>query len=227
MSSFDGAAAPQITQNLGAHHEDRSAYLANNICRICIALSELVVLPIFVEMDFILKIWLKNPPAGSTIFCQIMMFIIWFASTSGGICQVISGSGKIKWFKIVKSFFFLICLPLGYICFKLGAPAYTILILFALTDVMHRIIQLYLLKVIIHYDVISFMKEAYVRTGIVFVIMVLYAIIYSNLHINHALGHLLGILITAVFSLLLIYNLILRRNERTLLLRFVRNRIHL
>lgn len=226
MASFDGAAGPQITQNIGAHHEERSVFLANNICRICIALAEVVVLPIFVEMDFILKIWLKTPPEGSTVFCQIMLFITWFASTSGGLGQIITGSGEIKWFKLVKSFFFLLCLPLGYFSFKFGAPAYTILLFFALTDIMHRIVQLFLMKKILHYDIIKFMKEAYLSTGIVFVVMVLYAFLYLRFTLNGAYQHILGLIVSTVFSCVLVFFAVLRSNERHLLIKFLSTKLH-
>ncbi|WP_028910705.1 lipopolysaccharide biosynthesis protein [Prevotella sp. AGR2160] len=225
VGSFGGAAAPQITQNLAGEHKDRSAFLANNICRITIALTELAVLPLFVEMPFILKLWLKTPPQNSDIFCRIMLFILWFATTSAGIVQVINGSGRIKWFKLNLSAFFLINLPLGYIAFKMGAPAYTILIFFALSDICQRIIQLCLLKKLLHYDVKSFMKEAYVRTGIVLGLMIVYIIIYLQLPIISTWGHILGFLVTGCISLIFFLMISIKKNERQIVLNLVRSKI--
>ena len=131
---------------MGAQNVDRSSFIANHLCRLCISLAALVALPLFVEMPFILKMWLKNPPAGSVAFCQIMLFIIWFSSTSGGVSQVINGSGKIKWFKINTSIFFVLCIPVGYVAFKAGMPAYMILVFFAVSDICQRIIQNFFLS---------------------------------------------------------------------------------
>lgn len=225
IASFGGAAAPQITQNMAGDHKDRTAFLANNIGRITIALTELVVLPLFVEMPFILKLWLKNPPHDSDIFCRIMMFILLFATTGSGLVQVIDGSGKIKWFKINLSFFFLISLPLGYMAFKMRAPAYAILLFFALSDICQRIVQLFLMKKIIHYDIKAFMKEAYVRTGIVFGLMILYCIVYLQISINTLWQHILGFIITGCISVIFFLTISMKRNERQMVLNFLRRKI--
>lgn len=225
VASLGGAAAPQITINMAGEHKDRTSYLANNIGRITIALTELIVLPLFVELPFILKIWLKNPPVGSDIFCRIMMFILLFATTGAGLVQVIDGSGKIKWFKINLSFFFLISLPLGYVAFKLHAPAYTILLFFALSDICQRIVQLVLMKKIIHYDIKAFMKEAYVRTGIVFGLMILYCIVYLQIPIITVWQHIIGLIITGCISIVLFLTISIKRNERLMVLNFIRRKI--
>lgn len=225
IASFGGAAAPQITQNMAGDHKDRTSFLANNIGRITIALTELVVLPLFVEMPFILKLWLKNPPHDSDIFCRIMMFILLFATTGSGLVQVIDGSGKIKWFKINLSFFFLISLPLGYIAFRMHAPAYTILLFFALSDICQRIVQLFLMKKIIHYDIKAYMKEAYVRTGIVFALMVLYCIVYFQIPINTIWQHIFGFVITGLISIMFFLTISVKRNERQIVLNFIRRKI--
>lgn len=225
IASFGGAAAPQITQNMAGEHKDRTVFLANNIGRITIALTELVVLPLFVEMPFILKIWLKNPPQDSDVFCRIMLFILLFATTGSGLVQVIDGSGKIKWFKINLSFFFLISLPLGYVAFKMHAPAYTILLFFALSDICQRIIQIFLMKKIINFDIKCFMKEAYVRTGIVFVLMVVYVVVYLQIPIITIWQHILGLIVTGFISIGLFLAISIKKNERNMLLNFVKTRL--
>lgn len=227
MGSFDSAAAPQIVKNMGAQNVDRSSFIANHLCRLCISLAALVALPLFVEMPFILKMWLKNPPAGSVAFCQIMLFIIWFSSTSGGVSQVINGSGKIKWFKINTSIFFVLCIPVGYVAFKAGMPAYMILVFFAVSDICQRIIQLYLLKRILHYDVKAFMKEAYARPAIVFCLMVLYIMLYSRVTITTIPGHLAGLFVSCFVSLCFFIFIGLKREEVGRLIQFCLNRLHL
>ena len=224
MGSFGSAAAPQITQNL-AEHKDRSSFLAYTICRISIALTELVVLPLYVEMPFILKLWLKNPPQDSEIFCRIMLFILWFGTTSAGLTQIIDGSGKIKWFKINMSIFFLLCIPFGYIAFKLHAPAYTILILFALSDICQRIVQMILVKKLLHLDIKNFMKEAWIRPGIVFVISVILICIYSQIPITSTMQHLLGLCIMGIISCILFYTISIKPNERKIVVNYISSKL--
>lgn len=225
VASIGSAAGPQITQNMAGENKDRTAFLANNIGRITIALTELVALPLFVEMPFILRMWLKNPPQDSDIFCRIMLFIMLFATTGSGLVQVIDGYGKIKWFKLNLSFFFLISLPLGYVAFKMHAPAYTILLFFVLSDICQRIIQLILMKRIIKFDIKSFMKEAYGRTGIVFGLMVVYTVLYFQLPIITIWQHILGFVVTGCVSLGLFFIISMKSNERRMILNFVKTKL--
>lgn len=225
IGSLGGAATPQITQNMAGTNKDRSDYLAKNIARVTIALTAFVALPLFVEIPFILKVWLKTPPQDADIFCRIMLFILWFATTGSGLVDIINGSGKIKWFKLNMSFFFLLCLPMGYIGFKLHAPAYFILVFFSISDICQRIIQLVLVRKIIHYDVRGYMKEAYVCNGIIFGLSAVYIVIYSQIPIVTALQHIIGFCITGLVSLFMFYRIALKHNERKLIVDFVAKKL--
>lgn len=226
MTSFDGAAAPQITQNISANNMERVAYLSHTICRACIILSELILLPLYVEMDFILRLWLVTPPEGTALFCRITLFIVLMAATCGGIGRVIDGAGKIKWFKIQISFYYLLCLPVGYVLFYYGFPAYWILILFVISDVLNRITQLILLKVILSYDIVTFVKEAYTRPLLIFVLMAIFAVVYQHLDIQSVPMRIVGIIISVVFSATIVYAIGLKKEEKQKVLQLIKARIN-
>ncbi len=215
MASFDAAAGPQITQNISAGHTERVSYLANTIGRICIILSELLLLPLYIEIEFVLKVWLGTPPEGSALFCKIIFLLILVAATSGGIGRVINGSGKIKWFKIELSFFYLMCIPVGYILFKNGFAPHWILVLFVLSDVFSRIVQLILLKVVLSFDVLAFIKQAYLRPVVILALMVIYVVCYRSLDIHTIPMRITGIIVTGIFSAILVYCIGLKRDERS------------
>lgn len=222
MASFDSAAAPQITQNISSNNLERASYLANTVCRFCIILSELVLLPLYVEMDFILKIWLGAPPEGTSIFCRIMLLIALFSSTNGGIGKVITGSGKIKWFKIEISVYYLMCLPIGYLLFSKGFSPYWILLLFLISDILNRITQLILLRIILSYNVLTLIKEAYVRPGLIFMILAAYTICYTSLGIQSIQMRLLGITASIIVTISLVLSIGLKREERQLIIQKMR-----
>jgi len=225
MTSFDGAAGPQITQNISANNMERVSYLAHTICRACIILSELVLLPLYLEMDFILKLWLGTPPEGTTLFCKITLFIVLMAATCGGIGRVIDGAGKIKWFKIQISFYYLMCLPVGYVLFYYGFPAYWILILFVLSDVFNRITQLILLKRILSYDIATFVKEAYTRPFLILILMILFAVGYEQLDIQTIPMKIVGIIVSTLFSATLVYFIGLKRSEKQKALQIIKDKM--
>jgi O-antigen/teichoic acid export membrane protein len=215
VSSFGTAAAPQITQNVSGNNVERTHFLANEITKITILLSIWVTFPLYLGMDTILRLWLKNPPEGTLAFCHVIMLVMVFATTSAGITQIIMASGKIKWFQIQKSFFFLISLPLSYIAYKYyDMPATTILWLFLISDIMQRIVQLYQMKIILHYDINEFMKVAYIRPGIVSLLMFAYGLIYFQIPLHGYIANLTGMFISFVFGSLMIYLIGFSKKER-------------
>ena len=226
IGNFDTATAPQITQNLANGNIERSLYLVNKTCRICILLMEIVFFTLIVELDLILHLWLENSiPDGTYTFCKYTLLIAVVSSTSGGLGQFINGSGKIKWFKIEMSVLYFSCLIFGYIAFKFGFPAYTIIILFVVTDVIHRSIQLFLLKVLMSFNIIRFIKEAYYRPFITFIILLAYVKMYGVLNISNIPYKFIGIFVTLLISSCIVYYFGLYKSERNKLILLVKNKI--
>ncbi len=81
------------------------------------------------------------------------------------------------------------------------------------------------MKKIINFDIKCFMKEAYVRTGIVFVLMVVYVVVYLQIPIITIWQHILGLIVTGFISIGLFLAISIKKNERNMLLNFVKTRL--
>ena len=212
--NFDSASAPQITQNVGKGDLERASSIAGRVCRICQLLSMCAVLPLYVEMESLLRLWLGIVPDYSVQFCRVMLITVLVASTGGGFLRLKDALGKIKWFMIVYSFWYFLTLPVGYYLFKLGFPPVTILILYILSDVLSRISQLALMKIIYNYDVLTFMGRAYIRPLVVLGIMIVYVFIYNQIPIHTNFQHFVGLIVSALIASSLVFFIGLLANER-------------
>ena len=214
IGNFDTAAGPQIVQHVSCGKIQESLQLVYRTCRICILLMTIVFFPLFVELDFILKVWLGNVPEGASTFCKYTLMIAVISSTSGGLSQFINGLGKIKWFKIQFSILYILCIPIGVILFKMGFPAYHITILFIISDSISRVNQLLLLKKIIGLKIMIFVRESYFKPALVFGLLFAYSLCYKNMDIQHTYQHVLGIILTAILSVVTSYFIGLKKNEK-------------
>jgi len=219
--NFDSASAPQITQNVGKGDLQRASSISAKVCRICQLLSLWVVLPLFVEMELVLRAWLGVVPEHTVLFCRVILITIVVASTGGGLLRLKDALGKIKWFMITYSFWYLLTLPVGFYLFKLGYPPVTILVLYILSDVLSRISQLVLMKVIYGYNVISFMRQAYVKPLFILMLMSFYVVIYNRIPFLNAAQHCAGLLVTALVGTLLVFFIGLLANERQKALSYI------
>lgn len=221
--NFDTAAAPQITQSVGSGDMDRASSLAKRVCRMSQLLSLLIVFPLFAEMDFVLDVWLDEVPDNTALFCRVMLVAILIASTGGGLLRLKDALGKIKYFMLTYSFWYFITLPVGYYLFKAGMPPVTILVLFVITDIICRITQLVLMKLVYDYDVLSFCKEAYSRPFIIAVFMAVYLSLYGTISFENGWFHLLGLVLTFLIGSLLVWIIGMKGQERISVLGLMRD----
>lgn len=225
-TNFDSASAPQIIQSYSAGDFARCNYLTNKLGRFCLLLFEIIFFPLYIELDFILHLWLGVVPEGVLLFSRLNLFLAAVALTCGGIVQVINASGKIKWFKITGSLFFVLCIPIGYIMFKNGAPAYSMIILFIIADIVQRIVQLILLKSIIGFNSLQYVKEAYCRPLIIGIIMGLFLWGYSQIDVTPVPLKLFAIFLCFLLTCSLIYHIGLTQGERSKVVHLIKKKFN-
>lgn len=223
--NFDGASGPQIIQAYAAKDYDRCNYLANKIGRFGLLLFEFVFFPLYIELDWVLHLWLGEVPEKVLLYSQLYLIMAAISLTCGGLAHIINASGKIKWFKTNVSIFFLSCIPIGYVLLRLGLPAYTMIVLFTVADGLQRIIQLFLLRKIIGFDSLLYAKEAYLRPVVIAVIMSVYIYGYTFILLDSAILKLFVIILTGILTTILIFTLGFKPTERKIVFSTIKNKL--
>jgi len=163
------AAIPQITQSYSSGNSNRTIELVCYISKYSFFLMMLPALPILLELDFILKLWLNMVPEYTSIFCRLMIIAALIGTASAGIAATVQATGKIKYFQIILSTISLLSLPVAYILYHFGFPPYSILVVYIVTALLNLMTQLVLLKVVINFDIKTYVKTAYLK--IIYVVL--------------------------------------------------------
>ena len=212
--NFLRAAAPQITQSYSSRNFNRVYFLTSRISKYSLLSLIMAFFPLWSELDFILQVWLVKVPEGALVFCKMILLLAFVMFTDGAISHVINASGQVSKFRITYSLITISCIPIGYFLLNNGFPAYSLLIVFIIADIIWRFIQLYMTHVIIHFPVIRFCYDTYYPILKVSVLVIICIIILSNFQFDTPflhLGHLLLIfLLTSLFS----YYIGLNKTER-------------
>ena len=161
------AAVPQITKSVGGDNPERTKTLVAYISKYTCFLMFLPALPILLETDHILRLWLGELPPYTVYFCQLLITSSLIESSSSGVPAVIMATGKVKIFMMMCSGISLMSLPVAYILFLAGYPPYTILILNASTTGINLVVNQVLLKRLTNFDVKYFFKEVYMKIFLV------------------------------------------------------------
>lgn len=224
-ANFDGASGPQIIQAYAAKDYERCSYLVNKIGRFGLLLFEFVFFPLFIELDWILHLWLGEVPENVLLYSQLYLVMAGVSLTCGGLAHLTNASCKIKWFKIWVSVFFVGCIPIGYLLLQAGWPAHTMIVIFILADILYRIVQLVLLKNIIGYDSLRYASEAYLSPFAIALIMV--AVLYAHSFVDDSsiVIKCLSIVFCFIINSCVILQVGLNPDERVALLKVVKKRL--
>lgn len=157
------AAIPQITKSFSSGNTDRTLTLVAYISKYTFFLMLLPALPVLLDTEFLLILWLGEIPAYTVIFCQLMIANALIESLNSGIPAAVQATGKIKYFQIILSSIMLLSLPIAYFLFKAGYPPSSILVAFISTAILNVVIRQILLKKIINFNVVYFLKASYLK----------------------------------------------------------------
>jgi len=161
--SLNQAAVPQITKNYSGSNLEKTLQLVIFSSKYSFFLLLIPALPILLETDFILGLWLKEVPVYTRIFIQLMVINALITTMTAGIPAAVAATGNIKYFQIALSILSLLGLPAAFVLFKIGSPAYVLLFVYTVISVLNFFVMQILLKRIIHFDIKLFIKEAYLK----------------------------------------------------------------
>ena len=224
-TKFDGASAPQVIQAYAAGNKPRYTYLCNKLGRFTILLFELLCFPMLIELGFLLHLWLGQVPEGAVEFTRLNIIIGGVSVTCGGIYNLINATGRIKWFKIEISVLMVLCLPVGYVLFRQGYPATTLLVLFILADATARVIQLILMRRLLGFDSWQYVRQAYFRPGIIALLMSMALYGYAQLGITAPIYRLCGIAACFALTAALVWTIGLTQGERQKVMTITKRRL--
>ena len=211
---FDSASAPQIVQAYAAGDHGRVSFLVNKIGRANLLLFELMLFPLLIELDFVLGLWLGEVPPFVLELTRINLWLGLVGTSCGGLGPLIRAYGRIKWFQIEQSTCFLLCIPLGIGVLSLGYSAKSLLYLFLVADLVHRSIQLYLLRRLVGFDSLRYVREAYLPPFLIGCIMSVLLLIYSYNPFTAAPLKIIVIISTFLLAVLLVWTLGMQKEER-------------
>lgn len=101
--SFMGALHPAIINALGAGNDAYARRLASRTCLLSGLAFLVFMLPLVVELDTVLKLWLKVPPDGLNQLCTLMLFAFTLDRLTDGHWMIVLGYGKIMAYQMAES----------------------------------------------------------------------------------------------------------------------------
>ena len=145
-SNFSMAMNPQIIKLYAAGNVGESLKLAYSGVRITCYLLSIAAIPIILNADYLLELWLGVVPAYTKEFLIIILLNSCINSMSHTITTAIYAHGKVKLFQTSLAILLLSEIPMAYLILKFGGSPYEAIIPSLFTVSMSLFLRILILK---------------------------------------------------------------------------------
>ena len=169
--NFMTAVRPQIVKSYAVKDYKGFFKLIFESSKYSYFLLFMVTLPVFLECDYILKIWLVKVPENTGIFLQWIMVTHVFRAMSRPVIDGCHATGNIKYLNLYTSFTILLTLPCSWVAFELGYPPVSIFIIHGFLRCLCNFVELNVLKKEISFSIREYLVNVMGRCLLVTVIV--------------------------------------------------------
>jgi len=124
VTNFSMAFTPQITKSFASGDVGYCYKLVNRGAKISCMLQIIFMIPVFIEANTLLKLWLTEVPPMSATFLRFALLESFALSLSGSLLKLLQANGDIKRVTLETSLFSFLVFPLTWLAFKLGMPVW-------------------------------------------------------------------------------------------------------
>ena len=183
--NFMTALNPQITKSYASRDYKYSLTLVYQGARLSFYMLLLLSLPVIIETEQILTVWLKLVPAHTVNFVRLILILALSEALSGTMVTVMLATGKIRNYQIVVGGLQMLNFPLSYILLKLGLfPEITMVVSIAISGIC-LLARLWMLKGMIDISIKYFLVHVF---GNVFIVALFSSVIPYFIYISLPLG---------------------------------------
>lgn len=225
VSSFQTAVNPQLIKYFAANEKEQMFVLLFRSTNFSFYLLLFFALPLVLETEEVLRLWLRNVPDYTVLFCRLAIVNVMLDSLSNLLATAAKAYGRIRTYQMWVSLFLFANLPLSYLFLRWGMPPEYTFYIYGCISVFLLIIRTFLLHRMIHLPVIRFGKEILN----VFVVALVASIVPMVVYWEMPVGFLRLFVVTfvSIFSVgMSVYFIGLKKGERMLfknkLLNFMR-----
>lgn len=164
VSNFQIAFEPQIIKSYAANDFQYLKTLIFRTSKFSLFLLWFIILPLSLNADFVLKVWLTVVPDFAVIFLKIILIYSLIDAVTGPLWMVSYAIGNIRNYQLVAFFMSIFTIPVSWILLKFGFPPYWVIIIRVMNNFLFSIWRLGYLNKRMRFPVIDFIKEVIVKS---------------------------------------------------------------
>lgn len=161
--NFLTAVNPQIMKLYHAGRHEEMIRMMRLSSYLAAFLLMFFAVPLFIEVKFVLSIWLGDYPQYAEAFIRIFLVQSVIFAISRSIVTAVHAIGLVKLHNMASSSIVILILPVSYLLLKLGVPLNTVLLINIIPWVLECAIDSWIIHSVLHFSVRRFFIYTYLR----------------------------------------------------------------
>ena len=225
VMNFKQAIVPQLMSAWGANKKEVVISLINIGTKVTFLLMIMLSLPIIFESEFLLNVWLKEPPLYASQLVSLAILSINISSFTYFLYQAVHATGKIKQQQIWMSALYILNIFFIYIAFSLGKSFYYAYYVTILISLFQCVVNVYFANKYIGLLLRNFCFNIVLRCCVVFIsLSFLYCLFVTFIDANW-IRFICGTCSNVLLCIILGYFVLLDQSEKEKVRLFLWNKI--
>ena len=207
---------PQIMKSEGAGDRERMLKLSALASKFSFYLLSFFSIPLIVEMNYVLHIWLGEVPEYAVIFCQLILLLTITNQLSVGLQSAAQAVGKIKLYQFAIGTINLFSPILGFFALKYGVlNASVVIIITIVIEFIAGSWRIFFLKSLAGLSIKKYLLNVILPCISIFIIVITASFIIHNiLNISSFFNLVITCLSSSILISILVYTFGISKSEK-------------
>ena len=218
---------PQITKSYARGDYKYMLSLMEKGSRYSFYLLYLISLPIILNAEYILNLWIKEVPQYAVLFVQLSLIVIMIDSISRPLVTAQNATGNVKKYQLIVGGLLLLNLPISFILLKIVVSPIVVMVVAIVIEVIAMIARILVMShTISHFQPYVFFKKVSLHCFVISMISSLLPILALYfMDSTPTFSFLINMIICILSTLVVIWTLGCSQTERNLVISKIRIKI--
>lgn len=214
--NFMMATRPQIVKSYAQEDYVYMYKLVFSSSKLSFILLSLLSLPILMDTEYILVLWLKQIPEYTSLFVQLTLIDLLITSAFSPIASLSQASGKIKNYQLIISVGFILIFVITWVLYSNAYPAYYTFLVSIIINLIGLFTRIYELKFSQKFPVRPYIRQVFLPVSVAFIFMLIssWSMRLFFAPVSSVISLLWHVVIYWVMGVVIVWSIILNRNEQ-------------
>lgn len=200
VNNFSVAFSPQITKSYAVGDLNYAVHLANKGTKFSWLMMYMFLVPVFMEAEMLLQLWLGDVPEMAPLFLRFAMFESLAVMSGNNLYKLIQADGRVREYTVHAAITAGMIFPLTWIAYYWGTPVWITYVIFIVDFMVLNFVRIVDVKRLMIFSARQFLKECCIPCVIVSVASFILPVIVAHYMEQSILRFFINVVVSVVWT---------------------------